>query len=211
VEWIRGIYGIIDVGHSRPPTAAVPLLEALLAGGVRVVQLRAKDLDDRALLELARALRQITSAASAKLIINDRADLAVLADADGVHLGQDDLRPEDVRGWLGEGRTIGLSCHDPEQVRAAVRASAANYLGVGPVFPTSTKANPDPVVGLDGLVACRAIDPSIPLVAIGGVTVEALPGVRSAGATAAAMIGALLGADDVTAAAAEAVRAWEDR
>lgn len=204
---ILGPYAIIDVGPRLPPTSAPRVLDAILAGGVRLVQLRAKDLDAGPFLALARALGATVRAAGGTFVVNDRPDVAALAGAHAVHLGQHDLSVADVRGWLPAGMMIGVSCHSPEQVDAA-RASGADYLGYGPVFATQSKRNPDPVVGLAGLTEACARAGSVPVVGIGGIGVGDLAAVRAAGARAAAMIGALAGADDPGAAARAAVEAW---
>ena len=105
---------------------------------------------------------------SVRLIMNDRADLCLAADFDGVHVGQDDLSPESVRGLIGPDRWLGVSTHNPAQLREADLTSA-DYLAIGPVFATSSKENPDPIVGLEGVRPARALT-SKPLVAIGGIT-----------------------------------------
>ena len=204
---ISGPYGIVDVAEGTAPSATHVLLDALLAGGIRVIQLRAKALPGGPLLALAHHFRRHTRAASALLVINDRPDVATLAEADAVHLGQDDLPIERVRALVPPTLRIGVSCHSLAQVDAAC-AAGADYLGYGPVFPTSSKANPDPVVGLDGLAAACARAAATPVVGIGGITLAQLGAVRAAGARSAAMIGALAHAPDPTAAAREAVARW---
>jgi thiamine-phosphate pyrophosphorylase len=125
-----------------------------------------------------------------RLIMNDRADLCLAADFDGVHVGQDDLSPEAVRQIIGPDRWLGVSTHNPEQLREA-DLSSADYLAIGPVFTTSSKANPDPVVGLEGVRRARALTRK-PLVAIGGVTRENAASVIDAGADSVAVISDLL-------------------
>src|SRR6202035_2146130 len=114
---------------------------------------------------LNRRLRAGVPAPHLRLIMNDRADLCLAADFDGVHIGQDDLSPESVRGIIGSGRWLGVSTHNPEQIKQADRTSA-DYLAIGPVFSTSSKAKPDPVVGLEGVRQAREVTRK-PLVAIG--------------------------------------------
>lgn len=201
---IRGVYGIVDVTPARPPAAATQLAKELLAGGVRILQLRAKELPARATLALARELRALTEQAGALFVINDRADLAVLAGADAVHLGQDDLPAGAVRSWLPERIGIGVSCHSPAQVAAVEHA---DYIGYGPIFGTLSKARPDPVVGLESLAAIKAAHPDLPVVAIGGIALDRLREVKRTGADAAAMISALDGIE----AARRAVAIWEER
>lgn len=204
-----GILPILDLGRFVTPESARRVTEALLDGGARMIQLRAKTLPAREILALARELVPVTHQRGATLIVNDRPDIARLAGADGVHLGQTDLPASDVRTWLPPSMAIGVSCHNPHELDDAVATGVANYLGVGPLFPTGSKANPDPVIGLAGLAAARARHPNVPLVGIGGITVDRLAAVRRAGATAAAMIAGLLEAPDLTQRMREAVAAWE--
>jgi thiamine-phosphate pyrophosphorylase len=196
---MRGIYAIVDVGPSRSVEDARQLARALVAAGVAMLQLRAKTLSARELLHLARDLRGVAP----WFVVNDRPDIALLAGADGVHLGQDDLPPEAVRRWLPAQMKIGVSCHDPAQAAAA--AAVADYIGYGPVFATSSKANPDPVVGLEGLAAVKRAHPRLPVVAIGGIDLDRLALVKRTGADAAAMISALSSGD----AARRAIEIWE--
>lgn len=176
----------------------VALAEAILAGGARLIQLRAKRATTRELIDLAGAVHARAARAGAIMILNDRADVARLIGC-GVHLGQDDLPPAAARAILGPDAFIGFSTHTPAQMDAAVRAGGVDYLAFGPIFATASKANPDPVQGLDGLAAARARCP-LPLVAIGGITLATIPSVRAAGADAVALIGAIAGAADPTAA-----------
>lgn len=171
------------------------LARAILAGGARLVQLRAKDAPSGEFVALARAVKALADRAGARLIIDDRADVARLVGAAGVHLGQDDLPAAAARALLGPEALIGLSTHNLEQVEAALSAGGIDYLAFGPIFPTASKANPDPVQGLDALRLVRARCP-LPLVAIGGIGAARLPAVLAAGADAAAVIGAVAGAPD---------------
>ena len=129
-------------------------------------------------------------------IVNDRADVARAVDADGVHVGQDDLPVESARALVGPGKLIGYSTHVLEQVREADR-STADYIAFGPIFPTASKENPDAVVGLEGLAEARKATRK-PLVAIGGITLENARAVIEAGADSVAVIRGLLGAADIT-------------
>lgn len=181
------LYTITDTQLSNYTHAEI--VQRLLAGGARLIQLRDKEASAKELLDAARECLQLTRAAGAKLIINDRVDVALTAEADGVHLGQDDLSVEEAREILEEGKLIGLSTHSLEQFQAALQTSA-DYLAVGPIYATTTKENPDPVVGLDLIAAANAITDR-PLVAIGGVTVERAPAVIAAGADSVAVISAL--------------------
>jgi thiamine-phosphate pyrophosphorylase len=165
------------------------IVRMMLAGGARLIQLRDKDASARAMLEQARACLELTRAAGAKLIINDRVDVALTAGADGVHLGQEDVSVEDAREILGADKIIGVSTHSIDQFRAALETSAS-YIAIGPVYQTKTKQNPDPVVGLELVRQAKALTDR-PLVAIGGVTAERAPEVIAAGADSVAVISAL--------------------
>ena len=171
-------------------------LARLCEAGARLVQLREKALPPRELYaELLEALKGARSF-GARLIVNDRVDLALAAGADGVHVGQDDVPPEAARALLGEGRLVGFSTHNIEQAAAAARLPV-DYVAVGPVFGTSSKENPDPVVGLEGVRRVReAVGGRIKLVAIGGITRETAPSVLEAGADSVAVIGALVNTSD---------------
>jgi thiamine-phosphate pyrophosphorylase len=141
------------------------------------------------MLEAAKDLKRVLRT-SVKLIMNDRADLAVVADFDGVHVGQEDLSPEGARKVIGPGRWLGVSTHNPEQVRAA-DSTSADYIAVGPVFATASKAKPDPVIGLEGVRTARALTRK-PLVAIGGITRANCRSVIEAGADSVAVISDLV-------------------
>jgi thiamine-phosphate pyrophosphorylase len=178
------------------------------AAGARVLQVRLKPASTREILAVARMARRVTREAGALLVVNDRLDVALAVDADGVHLGQDDLPVADARGALGSrAMMIGVSTHDLAQVRAAVQAGA-DYLGFGPVFATSTKANPDPVVGIRGLATAVAEAGDVPVVAIGGVPLDAAVMLWQAGAAAACAISAVNGAADPGAAGRELGAPW---
>lgn len=177
----------------------VRTVAAALAGGADVIQLRKKAMPRNDRYRLARRLRTLTRAHDALLIINDHPELAVAADADGVHLGQEDLAPRAVRDFFDFGeRLIGRSTHSLEQALAAA-ADRADYLGVGPVFATPTKPGRPPV-GLD-LVTAVSVAVPIPFVAIGGIDQTNALSVIDAGARAIAVVRAVYDADDPTAAA----------
>jgi thiamine-phosphate pyrophosphorylase len=163
----------------------------LSAGGATFIQLREKHQSPREFYEEALAASGVARSQGVRLIINDRVDIALALQADGVHLGQDDLPPERARAILGEEAIIGFSTHSVEQARNAARLPI-DYLAVGPVFETSSKENPDPVVGLEGLRRVREITGQIPLVAIGGISRENLPEVFAAGADSVAVISLIL-------------------
>ena len=191
------LYAILDVDFVKSRNLATSdVLEAWLEAGVRLVQLRAKGLSSGGFLTLADEAARRVRAAGARLIINDRADIAAMAGADGVHIGQDDLSPVAARSVVGSSRWVGLSTHTDAQLEAGCR-EPVNYLAIGPVFATKTKGTPDPAVGLAAVsrAAARANESGIPLVAIGGVTVDRAAGVIAAGATAVAVISDLLSGD----------------
>jgi thiamine-phosphate pyrophosphorylase len=141
------------------------------------------------MLEQARELKHLLSA-SVTLILNDRADLCVAAEFDGVHVGQDDLSPEGARKVIGAARVLGVSTHNAQQLIQADQTSA-DYLAIGPVFATASKLNPDPVIGLDGVRQARSLTRK-PLVAIGGITRENCRSVMDAGADSVAVISDLV-------------------
>jgi thiamine-phosphate pyrophosphorylase len=158
---------------------------------------RAKQAASAWLLDATTALVESAHAAGAVIIVNDRADIARLAGADGVHLGQDDLAPTGARAVVGADAIVGLSTHTPEQIDLAL-AQPISYLAIGPVFPTTSKETGYEAVGLDRVrhAARRARARQLPLVAIGGITVESAPEVIAAGADAVAVIGDLLDSGD---------------
>jgi thiamine-phosphate pyrophosphorylase len=163
----------------------------LADGGATFVQLREKRLPPREFNREAAAALEVARARGVRLIVNDRADLALALRADGVHLGQDDLPPEAARALLGPEAVVGFSTHSVEQAARAARLPVS-YVAIGPVFATSSKENPDPVVGLEGVRRVRAAVGHLPLVAIGGITAENARAVLDAGADSVAVIGALL-------------------
>ena len=197
---ISGFYAVLD----RDDEA----LARALVREARVLQVRLKPrgqpLDAAALVRIARMARRICDDAGAALIINDRVDVALAADADGVHLGQTDLPIEEARR-LAPDLWIGISTHNLAQVRAAVEVGA-DYLGFGPVFATTTKENPDPVQGLDGLRAAVAEASGHPVVAIGGITPSQVSNVYRTGAHAICAIGAVNHARDPLDSARQFVR-----
>ncbi len=190
------LYPIIDFScfssAPDPVLAVIHFADQLLRGGATFIQYRHKSPGTRSFLSCARELLRITQG-KATLIINDRLDLCLACDADGVHLGQDDLSPAAARrifSALSKPLSIGFSTHNPEQVREA-DSLPIDYVAIGPVFTTASKANPDPVVGLEGVRAARQLT-SKPLVAIGGITRGNCRQVREAGADSLAVISDLL-------------------
>lgn len=197
------LYAIVDAASFLDPDALLTAAGQLTAGGVTLIQYRNKSGNARQTLEQARELKRrlcsqpgvakgATPGAGTRIrvIMNDRADLCLAAEFDGLHIGQDDLSPESARRIIGFDRMLGLSTHNPEQLVEADKTSA-DYLAVGPVFATSSKANPDPVVGLEGVRQARALTRK-PLVAIGGITRANAQSVIEAGADSVAVISDLL-------------------
>lgn len=192
---------VITDAMLAPGRDHVAIARAALAGGADMIQLRDKAGDLRALLPQARAIQALCQFHGAIFIVNDRLDLTLAAGADGVHVGQEDLPSEAARPLLGPGRVLGVSTHSREQAEAA-RAAGADYIGFGPMFPTGTKDTGYTPRGLEALREIRAAV-QLPILAIGGITLENVADVIAAGATAPAVISAVVGAPDITAAAAQ--------
>jgi thiamine-phosphate pyrophosphorylase len=193
------LYAILDPALSALP--APDLAETLADAGVRLIQLRDKDATARKMCADSRQLIERVAPRGVRVIVNDRPDIAAMVGAGGVHVGQGDLPVEEARKICGNSCWVGVSTHNIEQLRAADLTSA-DYIAVGPVFPTSTKDNPDPVVGLELLRAARKLTRK-PLVAIGGITIQSAGEVFRAGADSVAVIRDLLAAPDPAERAAE--------
>jgi thiamine-phosphate pyrophosphorylase len=202
---IPRLYAIVDAAFFATAQSIFSFAEELVAGGCTLLQYRNKGGSPRVMLEQARELRRRcgphpnvaksvplgwATQASVRFIMNDRADLCLAAEFEGVHVGQEDLSAESVRGIIGAGRWLGVSTHNPEQMVEANRTSA-DYVALGPVFSTSSKAKPDPVVGLEGVRRARGLTRK-PLVAIGGITRQNAAAVIAAGADSVAVISDLL-------------------
>jgi len=187
------LYPIIDpallLGPGDQAARVAAFSHELVEGGATLIQYRNKTDGGRQMLTDARALRQALSA-DIRLIMNDRADLCLAADFDGVHVGQDDLSPESARLIVGDALWVGVSTHTVGQAIAASKTSA-DYIAIGPVFATASKENPDPVVGLESVRAVRAAIRK-PLVAIGGITRSNAASVIEAGADSVAVISDLV-------------------
>lgn len=179
------LYPILDAACFPDVAGLFAAAEELAAAGCTLLQYRNKCGNARRMLEEARELRARLGA-NVKLIMNDRADLCLAAGFDGLHIGQDDLSPEAARRIIGPARWLGVSTHNPDQLAEADKTSA-DYLAIGPVFATSSKANADPVVGLKGVWRGRELTCK-PLVAIGGITRANARSVIEAGADALAVI-----------------------
>ena len=186
------LYAILDPHLISTPL--VPFAEKLAAVGVRLMQLRDKRSSAGRVFAVSKDLATALCPAGVKFIVNDRPDIAAIAGASGIHVGQDDLPPEDARRIVGAARWVGVSTHSLEQFREAA-ATSADYIAVGPIFPTASKENPDPVVGLELLREVRKLTTK-PLVAIGGITLERAADVFRAGADSVAVIRDLICAPD---------------
>ena len=186
------LYAILD--PALAPRASSQLAEDLAASGVSLIQLRDKRSPASELLATAREWIERVSPYGARIIINDRADVAVLSGAGGVHVGQEDLPVEAARRICGGSCWVGVSTHNLIQLRQAADSSA-DYIALGPVFATSSKVNPDPVVGLDFIRQARSLTQK-PLVAIGGITIESAAQIFRAGADSVAVIRDLVSAPD---------------
>jgi thiamine-phosphate pyrophosphorylase len=183
------LYPILDPACFPDAAGMFAAAEELAAAGVTLLQYRDKSGNARRMLDEARELRARLGP-TVMLVINDRADLCIAAQYDGLHVGQDDLSPESARRIIGPARWLGVSTHNPEQLAEADKTSA-DYLAIGPIFATSSKANPDPVVGIEGVRRARELTRK-PLVAIGGITRANARSVIDAGADAVAVISDLL-------------------
>jgi len=190
----HGYYAIWDVSVADPlaTETKLDLPRALLDAAPCCLQLRGKDIADRDLCTLAEAVRPLCRKADVPFCMNDRVDLALAVGADVVHIGQDDLPIDAVRSVLsqtGQSMAIGVSTHNLEQAQSAADAGP-DYLAFGPVFPTRSKHNPDPTVGIDNLAAVVSLT-KLPVVAIGGITLKTVTEVVTSGASAAAVIAAV--------------------
>jgi len=192
MDWrdqVGRLYPIVDASCFSSPQLLFDAAEELANAGVAIIQYRNKSADARTILSQARKLKSRIGP-RAKLIMNDRADLCLAADFDGVHLGQDDLSPERARRIIGPNRLLGVSTHNPEQVAEADR-TPTDYIAIGPVFATGSKLNPDPVIGIAGVRRARELTHK-PLVAIGGITRQNCSSVIAAGADSIAVISDLV-------------------
>jgi len=183
------LYAITDArlsGLSHPQQ-----VEALCAGGAALIQIREKRMSDYDFYHQASEALLVARRYGATLLINDRVDIALAIGADGVHLGQADLPPGAARELLPSGSIIGISTHNIEQLCVAL-AMPVDYVAFGPIFSTSTKLNPDPAVGVEGLLKARRVAEEFPLVAIGGIQANSAPEVFAAGADSVAMVSCIL-------------------
>ncbi|MBF7084653.1 thiamine phosphate synthase [Desulfallas sp. Bu1-1] len=190
------IYGITAEEHSRG-RSNIEVVRQMIAAGIKVIQYREKEKTLREKYSECLQIREMTREAGVTFIVNDHVDLALLVDADGVHVGQDDLPPDQIRKLVGDGMIIGMSTHSPAQARAAVN-SGVDYIGVGPIFATKTKKDVCEPVGLEYLdYAVNNV--TIPFVAIGGIKEHNIAEVARRGARCIALVTEIVGAPDIEA------------
>jgi len=214
LQRLRGLYAIADDGFAETPARLLSLVEAFLRGGAQALQLRCKRLGSGEFLALARASAARCRQAGALLFINDRPDLAALAGADGVHLGQQDLPLREARALVGPGVLLGVSTHGEAELERAV-ADGADCVGFGPIFATDTKRATTPAStplppprGIVGMQQIAARAPGMPLIAIGGIDEPQAEALAAAGALCVAVIAALCRAEDPETKARALVRAF---
>jgi thiamine-phosphate pyrophosphorylase len=196
---------ILDAALVQGP--AVEIARQLIGAGVRVLQYRAKNLPARQTLTAARQIAELARQENAQFSVNDRPDLAYFAGADGVHVGQDDLSVEQARTIVGQDRWVGVSTHNRQQFEQAI-ATSADYVAIGPIFATTSKANPDPAVGTALVRELRPLTKK-PIVAIGGIRLECAAEVIEAGADSVAVISDILAAPDPAGQARQFIRRLE--
>jgi thiamine-phosphate pyrophosphorylase len=194
------LYLITDAALARGRSLA-EIVRAAVAGGVTMVQYRDKERDTRAMIEEARALLAVLRPAGVPLIINDRVDVALAIDADGVHVGREDMPPELARRLLGPDKIIGASVHEKAHI-TALDPAIVDYVGAGAVFPTGTKRNIAGLLGTDGLARLRRAT-ALPMVAIAGITAENAASVIATDVDGIAVVSAVIAAEDCRAAAAK--------
>lgn len=192
------LYLVLDPDLCGGSAGMVETAIAAAKNGVRMVQLRAPNWKKRQWLETALALKQALAGSGVPLIINDQVDVALAVDADGVHIGQADLPPEVVRKLIGSDKLLGLSVASTKQL-ADSSLAGVDYLGIGPIYPTSTKADAAPVLGLSGLTELLS-SINLPVVAIGGIQAGTCAPIIAAGAHGVAVVSAICGQPDVAAA-----------
>jgi len=191
IRELRGVYLVL----TSPRIPHVDLAAAAVERRVPVIQLREKDLDDAALTELARSLVEVTAGSDTLFIVNDRPDVAALVSADGVHVGASDTDPLKARALVGPSAIVGVSANTPAEI-ARARDAGTDYVGIGPVFATTTKPDASEPIGLSGLADAARAFPGLPTVAIGGITAENAAGVLAAGAEFVAVISEVCFAPD---------------
>lgn len=205
-DQLRGLYVILDERWENT-CSLVDVLRQIGEAGVRLVQYRNKTGAMREAYERAVRLREVAGKIGVKFIVNDRCDLALAVEADGVHLGQSDLPVDMARRLLGDDCLIGISTHRVEEVQEASK-SGADYLGFGPIYETSTKKNHEPLVGLEGLRRVRDLT-ELPIFAIGGISPDSVPEVILAGASGVAVAAAILDAQNRDSTVAQFMSAFQ--
>jgi hydroxymethylpyrimidine kinase/phosphomethylpyrimidine kinase/thiamine-phosphate diphosphorylase len=205
IRRIRGIYVITDA-TLRPDRSHEEIIQAALDGGANVIQFRDKSLPLRESINVARRLGAMARERRALFIVNDRPDVALVADADGVHVGPDDFDPADARRVAGADKIVGMSVSTLEEATAV--APYSSYFGVGAIYGSRTKDDAGEPVGVRRIAEIRDAFPHIPIVAVGGIGSANIAEVARSGATAAAVLSAVVCAEDMRAATAELVRAW---
>src|SRR6266853_912975 len=186
------LYVILDAALLTVPE--IECAQSLVAAGVRLLQYRNKRASARDLFDSSKQLSSLLVPQGVTFVVNDRADVAALAGANGVHVGQEDLGVEEARQVVGEGKIVGVSTHNLEQFQRAA-ASSAYYIAVGPIFATGTRSSPDPVVGAQFIQKVRPLTDK-PIVAIGGITLARAPEIIESGADSVAVISDILGAPE---------------
>lgn len=202
-----GLYVILDPAIC-PNRSLADILQDAAEAGATLFQYRNKSASMKEAYAEASLLRNVAADLGVIFMVNDRCDLALAVDADGVHLGQEDLPYRDARNIMGPEKLIGLSTHNPEQVRTADKLKP-DYIGFGPIFPPGSKRDHDPVVGIAGLAQIRALA-TVPIFAIGGITLEHAGDVIKAGADGVAVISAIVKAPDVRKAVSDFIRLIEE-
>lgn len=194
IEIPKGIYGITGDNFSNGRSNYF-CVEEMIKGGIKIVQYRAKTKDTREKVKEAREIRELCRKNGVIFIVNDNVDIALLVDADGVHIGQEDMHPDDVRKLIGDNKIIGLSTHSEKQGMEAYKNPNVDYIGVGPIFPTTTKDTTP--VGLGYLeYAVKNLD--LPFVAIGGIKAHNIDAIIAKGAQIVCLVSEIVGADSIS-------------
>lgn len=194
IEIPKGIYGITGDNFSNGRSNYF-CVEEMIKGGIKIVQYRAKTKDTREKVKEAKEIRELCRKNGVIFIVNDNVDIALLVDADGVHIGQEDMHPDDVRKLIGDNKIIGLSTHSEKQGMEAYKNPNVDYIGVGPIFPTTTKDTTP--VGLGYLeYAVKNLD--LPFVAIGGIKAHNIDAIIAKGAQRVCLVSEIVGADSIS-------------
>ena len=194
IEIPKGIYGITGDNFSNGRSNYF-CVEEMIKGGIKIVQYRAKTKDTREKVKEAREIRELCRKNGVIFIVNDNVDIALLVDADGVHLGQEDMHPDDVRKLIGDNKIIGLSTHSEKQGMEAYKNPNVDYIGVGPIFPTTTKDTTP--VGL-GYLEYTVKNLDLPFVAIGGIKAHNIDAIIAKGAQRVCLVSEIVGADSIS-------------